>query len=369
MANSTDLALHRQHAHRLKGQRFLRNVAWKAAHPGGRTLLYGPAVFENPYQTLIYSAFPARVSVGTTGRAATYRKARIAGAYHMHWDEFGLSAGADGRPAYCAGLDAFLEAGGRLFWTVHNADPHDGLAADKQALFHEGRRYLSERAAAIHVHSDVARDLICARYNADPARVHVIPHPSYLGWYGDVARDRLKDGPSRFLAFGAFRDNKGLDLILAGLRGVATSVPLGDVHIAGRGASAAGEDPVPGRAVRVTDGFIPDADLPGLFGAADFSIFGFSSILTSGSLMLALGFGAVPVAPDLPTLRDALPEALHPLLYRPGDAEDLTRVLEQASDMPATHHAHLRAAAFAHAEDLRPERVSKRLYEVFDQAW
>ncbi|SFR19276.1 glycosyltransferase [Poseidonocella sedimentorum] len=357
------------HARRRQGRQILRTAAWKAAHPRGRVVLFGPAVFENPYQTLLYSAFGGRVVPASPQRAPLYRRLGLADVYHLHWDEFHLAPepgpGSDGaRPDYCAPLAAFRARGGRLVWTVHNAEAHSGMTPERAALFEAGRAFLGREADLIHVHSAQARELICERYGADPARVALLPHPAYTGWYSAPAPGANVPA-ARFLAFGAFRENKGLDLILEGARRAAQQTDLGGLHIAGRGAERATEIApgisAEGVALQLSPGFVPDTAIAGLFSAAEFCVFGFSSILTSGSLMLALTFGTVPIVPDLPAMRAVLPAPFRPLFFAPGDAADLARVMAAAAAMPGEQRAALRAEALGLAQTLHPRTVSARL--------
>ena len=349
------------HAQRQTGLRLPKSLAARVLQPGRRQVLYGPAVFENPYQTLLYSGFKARVSVASTLRAPLYRHLRLADVYHLHWDEFHAGDGSAGKPAWMAPVAAFQAAGGRLVWTVHNAQAHDDMTTEKQAAFEAGRRFLCRSADLIHVHSRAASTLIQARYGADPERIMILPHPSYAGWYCSGSYVPAQTGPARYVAFGMFRANKGLDLILEGFRGLDRGVDIAGLHIAGRGAEAAGVDPVPGRLVEVSPGFVPDDAVAPMFRRADFAVFGFSRILTSGSLMLALTFGSVPIAPDLPPVREALPDALHGFLFAPASPADLTRVLEKASCMSAAERGALRAIALDAAQACHPARISSTL--------
>ncbi|MCV3273809.1 glycosyltransferase family 4 protein [Roseobacter sinensis] len=359
--------LHQAHARRQQGQKLLRAAGWKALHPRRRSVLYGPAIFDNPYQTLLYSAFASRVSAAAPARLKLYQTLGLAQVYHLHWDEFHLTPGPGGQaPSYCARLEAFQARGGTLVWTVHNADAHTEMAPQTQALFDAGRAFLCARADVIHVHSQQAQDLIQTRYGADPARIVVIPHPSYLGWYAPPADPAQLAATGRFLAFGFFRENKGLDLILEGLRRAAETATLEGVHIAGRGAERVQDAVLPGVPMQVSSGFIPDARVAEIFGEADFCIFGFSSILTSGSVMLALTFGTVPILPDLPALRDVLPASLRRFCYRAGDAEDLARTIAEAAQMPAEAVREMRQAALDAARRHDPETISARLERAIE---
>lgn len=353
-----------RHAEQRKGKRLLRQAVWKLGNPHKAGVLYGPAVFENPYQTLLYSAFPTRVSPASVQRAPLYRRLGLAKVFHLHWDEFNLTPDPDipTQPDYCTPLRQFQNMGGKLMWTVHNARAHSGMDAQHSALFDAGRQFLCQNADLIHVHNTTARDLLITAYNANRDKIAVIPHPSYLGWYPSAAHAITPQETAAFVAFGTFRANKGLELIIEGFRRISNPDQVAELHVAGRDAGQGDYTGLEALELRISDGFIPDADLPTLFGSADFCVFGFKDILTSGSLMLPLGFGCVPIAPDLPTLREALPEALHPFLYAPGEAQALAAIIERVATMPAAQRGALRQVAFDHAQDLTPARISGQLY-------
>ena len=358
--------LRRRHLTLQKSRRYLRNLAWKAAHPRGRTVLYGPAVFQNPYQALLYSAFRHRVaSVGLAG-LKLHQASGLADAYHVHWDEFLLR---DARPAdaqYWERLEAYRARGGKLIWTVHNAAPHAGTTDAERSAFHVGRTYLARNADLIHVHGEAAGEFVRMQYGAEASRIRVVPHPSYLGWYARVPAAPSEPGKRRFLAFGTFRDNKGLPLILEGFGLAAQGVPMGGLHVAGRGALRAREAPPASLALRITDGLIADDEVERFFSEADFCVFGFSSVLTSGSLMLALTFGTVPIAPDFAPLREVLPTEFAPFLYTPKDPESLARAIAAAASLDDAALARLRDAALMVAQDRAPEAMSSRLEAAVD---
>lgn len=185
-----------RHATQRKGKRLLRQAIWKLLHPHKAGVLYGPAVFENPYQTLLYSAFGTRVSAASLHRAPLYRRLGLARTFHLHWDEFDLKPDPNqpSLPAYCAPLRQFQKLGGKLVWTVHNARAHSGLDADHGALFDAGRQVLCDSADLIHVHNTIARDMLITAYGADPAKITVIPASQLSGLVSATPGQR---GPTR----------------------------------------------------------------------------------------------------------------------------------------------------------------------------
>jgi hypothetical protein len=72
----------------------------------------------------------------------------------------------------------------------------------------------------------------------------------------------------------------------------------------------------PGAGMRMVLGEVPDELLPVLFGAADLVCLPFRAVTTSGSAVLAAGFGRALLIPDLEELSN-LPRGTV-LRYRPG---------------------------------------------------
>lgn len=353
--------LQRQHITRQARLPIVRAAAARVLRPRTRHVLYGPAVFENPYQTLLYSGFSGHVSATGTHRAPLYRQLGLADVYHLHWDDFGLRAATEGRPIWQNALTDFKARGGRLVWTVHNAAPHEGIEADAMTIFHAGRETLCKMADLIHVHSTAAAEIIMNRYGAPADRILVLPHPSYAGWYSDTPPPVRPEGQARFLAFGTFRNNKGLSLIVDAFQCASLEGPIGGLHVAGRGADQIDSDLVTQCAIQITPGFVPDDTVADLFEAAHFAVFGFSEILTSGSLLLALTFGTIPIVPDFPQLREVLTGDLQEFLFQPGSADDLARVIVKATELSQQERASLSAAAAAQAETHHPLCVSEAL--------
>jgi glycosyltransferase involved in cell wall biosynthesis len=362
-------ALHRQHQARRSGGKFLRNVLWRVGHPFGQLILYGPAVFGNPYQTLIYSAFRSRVSVASIDRAEAYARLGISRIYHLHWDDFRVTEGIEnGLPSYVSKVRSFRKAGGKLIWTVHNSEPHGGLDTDLAQVFRDGRSVLCDESNLILVHNSWARDHLVSTYAADSEKIRILPHPSYTPWYPQGTSLHLDEPTSpHFLVFGSFRENKGLNLIIEGIRQAASKVEIGRITVAGSGCEWVSEVSIPGAKLDVSPGFIADSAVAGMFTAADFSIFGFSKIMTSGSVALALSYGCIPIVPDLPPLRADLPAELLSLSYRPGDSAALAEAVLRALSLSQGERAELRSCALELAQERHPLRISSQLEQEINE--
>jgi glycosyltransferase involved in cell wall biosynthesis len=264
---------------------------------------------------------------------------------HLHWTHEYLK-GADGptrlnRARFLGQLRFLRRLGVRLVWTMHNLGGHDGVRHASEMTVH---RDLVRLADAVICHCTAARDAAIAAYGltvAEAARLHVIPHGSYVGVYPDTitsvdARARLglpPVGPA-LLFLGAVRGYKGTDDLVAAFRTIAH--PDARLLIAGRprGAgiverltAAAATDP----RIHLSLGFVPDAELQVWLRAADLVVLPFRDILTSGSAILALSFGRPVVAPALGCLPETVPPTAG-ILYDPDTPGALGDALRAALD-------------------------------------
>ena len=154
---------------------------------------------------------------------------------HLHWLARvlrGVASEAEGRErvaSFLAALDAFLGAGGRLVWTVHNVLPHETRFP---ALDLELRQAVVARADLVHVLSSGTVEAAAPSYEIPAAKVLHVPHPAYLGVYPDDVSDadaRAVLGIAAedivFGVVGKLRPYKGLDDLLDAFEGLTASPP------------------------------------------------------------------------------------------------------------------------------------------------
>jgi glycosyltransferase involved in cell wall biosynthesis len=226
--------------------------------------------------------------------------------------------------------------GYRVVWTVHQVYPHGSATRLDRA----GAGIVVRNAALLVAHDPET----AARGQRElaPARaIEVVPHGSYVGVYpAGRARDDVRDALRTsldavvFLSFGEIRTNSDSTVLLEAFAKLSLdSVSLlvaGNAKDprAGRAAAAAAE--ADDRVVRI-DGFVPLERVRELYDAADVAVVSRGDGGTSGSLILALSLGKPVVAADTPVNRRLLAEGSAGWLFRPGDADDLRRVLEAAA--------------------------------------
>jgi O-antigen/teichoic acid export membrane protein/glycosyltransferase involved in cell wall biosynthesis len=276
---------------------------------------------------------------------------RLAGArvVHLHWVYgFTFPGGRWTRPVarlwFGVVLAVIRMLGLRLVWTAHNVLPHGQVFPDDTAA----RRVLVSRCDLIIAHTPDALDRLAA-IGAAPERAVVIPHGPYPAPPQPPPGQRA--GPRTFLFFGRVEPYKGVEDLLAAF----TTLPYypavrlvvagscADRALADRLAAFAARDP----RVTLRLGRVADAEVAGLFAAADVAVLPYREITTSGSALLALGHGRPLIVPDLPSLAGLPAEAV--TRYEPG-VPGLTAALRAAAE---THPATLQmmsAAALAHVQ-------------------
>lgn len=334
-------------------------------------LLCLPSAAGNPYQGLLYSECVKHLEIVYAGPdGLKHLDTDDFAVVHLHWDDriFGRQHDAARESAILrdaiARLEAFQAAGGQIIWTVHNRDPHKIINYD---AFRRGRQKIADLSDVIHVHAPHAKDFLISNYQVSPDKIHVVPHPSYLGAYEDPVVTLGRSLPTLerrdFLFFGMFRGDKGIHQI----RNVAGKLTKRQIpyHLRMYGKAFQSQ----ARLLRLlganpnvdlrTDR-IPDADIPDIFGQGQVFLAPYNSLFTSGSVMLALTFGLPVIGPDIRELRETTPEACHDLLYDAASPRGLIRSMLRMVEMNDTDLSNRREACLAYAKDMSPERIGDR---------
>jgi glycosyltransferase involved in cell wall biosynthesis len=264
-------------------------------------------------------------------------------------------------------LDAALLARGvpRVF-TSHNV-----LRRGGGRLREAGPRRVAAAADALVVHTRGSAQALAERYDADPAKVHVIPHGAfdYLAAQPDEAplppELAAVEGPV-ILSFGILRPYKGVDVLIdafAGLEGAELWIvgrPWMDVEPLRAAAARAGGT------VRFVDRFVAEKELPAYFRRADVVALPYRDIDQSGVLYTALAFGKAIVASSIGGFTEVAEDhgALVPV--PPGDPAALRAALATLVADPTVRAAQeARAAAAASGPYSWDEaaRLTLALYE------
>lgn len=289
---------------------------WRLPTTGSPRVLAFPKESENPYVRRFSETLEA---AGARVDDFSYRRA-LTGRYdvlHLHWPDSHLLSGswwsALAKHARFALLLAYMRLRGtRIVWMMHNLKPHDRNHRLSAWLFPLWFPRACTHLIALTAHGLESGRRMYPALARKPAAV--VPHGHYRDEYPPAptraaSRDRLGLPRDRFtfLFFGNIRRYKNVPLLIRAFR----SMPGHDVQLLIAGSPGHAVDAAEIRRLAGDDerihlklGFIPDEDVPAFMGAADVVVLPFDSILNSGSVLLALSFNRVVLAPRL----GALPE-------------------------------------------------------------
>ncbi|MFY9512852.1 MAG: glycosyltransferase [Rubrivivax sp.] len=184
----------------------------------------------------------------------------------------------------------------RYVLTAHDLLPHDRHTAWNRRVF--GLSY--RLAHRVVVHTPRMRDELVSMHRVDPARVVVMEH-GVEPLAGPLPAREPADGCLRLLFFGKVMRYKGVDLLLQALEQMPLPFRL---VIAGGCWEPALEQELHARiaahphagAIEWRSHYIPEGDIPGLFGAADALVLPYRHIDQSGILFQSLRYGVPVVA-------------------------------------------------------------------------
>ncbi len=218
--------------------------------------------------------------------------------------------------------------GPRVLALCHNVLPHERKPYDVPLT-----RRLLRRVNGALVHSaqqaQLARDLAPGtpvRTAALPAHLPTPAGPpaTESGGEADEPRDRL-------LFFGIVRPYKGLDVLLTALAkidGVSLTVAgefWGGVEETRTLIASLGLE----SRVELRPGYVPAADVPGLFASADALVLPYRTATASQNVFMAYEHGVPVIATRAGTLGDNVREGIDGVLCEAGDVDSLTDALRR----------------------------------------
>ncbi len=335
----------------------------------------------NPYQDMMYSACEPEIDLNPVQTVDFDQYARPEfqaenGVIHIHWDDRlfrDVSGDIDhSDPLFSKARDSlkiFRQNGGRIIWTIHNQIAHSHRGTSDR--FIENRRQLADLVDLIHVHTPHAKSHVIEEYQADPDKIRLIPHPSYLGVYESVQstlqRAMEPRNATRFLTFGAMRGNRELDRLQTAAKKLTNRGREFHLSVVGRAPRASQ------RLIRrmqtnpnitVVSSRIPDEEIPSVFSQAHVYVLPSTTTFTSGTAMLAQSFGLPIIAPDIEPHRQTTPESCHDLLYSAQNPRGLIRMMMRVMEMSDDELDEKRRACFEFALERDPAHISRELKHV-----
>lgn len=282
-----------------------------------KTVLFWPDYSAgNPYQDLLYEKLRRRHDVVPGDIDAALQMVEQgpsrpgAVVFHLHWLNRLFTGNANEASARISGdrflakVQRFVEAGGRLIWTIHNTLLHDSVYPQIEIA---ASARLTGLAQVLHFHSAASVAEAAAVFPVPAEKVRISRHGNYIGAYPDSidrasARAALgiDEDADVILFLGIIREYKGIDTLVMAVRKLLAERPGTFLIIAGQlmASSPLARLGLPeaagGERIRIMPERVGNDDLQKLFRAADVAAYPYKRTLTSGSLLLALSF-AVPV--------------------------------------------------------------------------
>ncbi len=365
----------------------LRAGARTSLRPGlgkdaARVVQYTPTDPQNPYYTVTLRALERlgwSVACQDDTEAILRRIRREADArflvlFHQFDPYIHPARGRSGREradALMRDMRQIKRAGGALVWTLHNYLPHDATSEEVEQELRL-RRFVRTHFDAVIVLNEAGR-AEARRFFPDDM-IALVPHVSFKDVHGprvsrEEARSRFGYPKDAFFfgSFGAIRPYKGLELVIDAFRDIgqdeARLLIVGGakdqdyVHSLRR---RAGEDC---RVIIRAGPAVPSADIPIWLGAMDVAVFGFTSILTSGSVILALSYGLPVIAPNVGGISEVVIHEENGLLYEDNSADSLRQAMQSTVGHPLLPH--MQYMARPSLDEVSADNVARQMQEVF----
>jgi beta-1,4-mannosyltransferase len=338
-------------------------------------VLVFPAWRSNPYLNM-FSLAPRATGYRFTGETEFYTFLRAArhltrgDVAHIHWTSPIAQSALSAKEAksrvdrFVRVLGGMRRRGVKIVWTVHNRLPHELTYRDEEIRIY---RALADLSDAIHVMTPDTANVIRDVCVLPPAKVRVIPHPSYQGIYetGDSRADArrhfdLTEDEVAVLFLGQIRPYKGVATLLRAIeRADRSDGKRLTLLLAGHTTptSLAELEPILPQRVRTILhlDFVPDAEIATWFQAADVAVFPYRQILNSGSVHLAATFGVPALLPREPHLELQYAGERWVTLFDTEDAE--ASLAERLSD-PRLTESVTRDDFRSYTDAVSPWRVS-----------
>jgi len=286
---------------------------------------------------------------------------------HLNWFE-----NVDDRGLWVA-LRSFLRkvfvltvihwSGKPLIWTLHNRMSHEkGPAFFSRTLI----RLLIRWSDHIVIHNSQSKQVLAPYGTVAVKKTVHIPHPHFIGVYGDVRSEQpTANDPLELLFTGMVKPYKNLEPLIEAVRECGPSVRL---TIAGK-PSTDGYRRRIAALVQPTDNvvwkpyFVPDEEVAALLAGADVVVlpYDLTSSLNSGTAILAFSYKKTVICPEIGTITDldeAMQDTFH---YRYQTVEQHREALTEQIRR-AVHLKHADPAGLA----ARGERLQARMKAIHD---
>lgn len=234
---------------------------------------------------------------------------------HYHWFEFEDLKSLIGIKWKLFWIILFKLLGGKIVWTVHNYHPHH-----KKYLYWNLfiRRLMAKLADSLHIHCGSETDNLSAILDIDKKKFFVVKHPDFPAeiFEKNTAVEllnrkyftgQLNVDNKIFLMFGAIAEYKGIKEVVEIFKNLHEKNKLiiaGFVKKGNPDYFKELKNLADNRNIFLEGRLIPDKDVPYFLNSADYVIFNYRDILTSGGVVLAMNYKKNIIAPSLGCIKE-----------------------------------------------------------------
>jgi glycosyltransferase involved in cell wall biosynthesis len=221
----------------------------------------------------------------------------------------------------------------KIIYTLHNKKPHDLYKTWSLCLLQNSIYYFSD---VIVIHSKLSEQEISIKYRQ---KIQYIPHPNYIGEYGNIIDSKQTKTKLNLLFFGQIRPYKNIELLI----NTVTNFSFKDIELTIAGGSVSQkyqkkiEKLVKNKNIKYISKFIPDSEINSFISPYDLLILPYDtkSSLNSGMVILAFSYSKSVISPNIGTIDDMKNKNF--LSYTYSDEKDhgkkLSMQIKKAIDM------------------------------------
>lgn len=210
-------------------------------------------------------------------------------------------------------------------------------------------RFMMKMSDGLIVHNDYSmQELKMIRGHEIETTPHaIIPSGNYLKSINPVDKSAAKEklgidqDKQVILFFGQIKQNKGVEVLLGAIPGVAVKNDKAFFIVAGREIDVYIQDHISGIDKEVLDKqcqfltrFIEDDEKDLLYSAADIVVLPYRMIYQSAVLLMAMSYGKCVVTSDIPGMTGVVTKGDNGFVFKDGDSNALSDVLNELLDNP-----------------------------------
>jgi glycosyltransferase involved in cell wall biosynthesis len=232
--------------------------------------------------------------------------------------------------AFIFAIIIFKLRGGKVFWTLHNVEPHEVRYPVLEDLIH---RFLLKISDYIFIHGNGAIREVLLKYNIDiQKKSRLTLHGNYPEFIHIKPVSKIINRPLRLLCIGNIREYKGFSNFLrAAIHFEPSKI---QVTIAGKSNSLKISDEIKCISrnhsnIEIIDKFLSTSEMCKLLEWSDYVALPYKKIHTSGVAVMALSAARPMIAPNLGLIPEYVDDSCA-LLIDSSSEKELIDAIQQA---------------------------------------